>query len=216
MSEHRHHALGPLHALPGFDGHSLNPLVLIKAVNRLHRLGFQAALDALSHFSEEAEQGTPGHNPENVLLAARLLFVPRGSGTLPELMLGQPDLNPPADASLAPLFPLYLCRDLPLLLVGGYILGGEGTSSAAYLRWCAESGALRPSALQPSDTPLADVDALLTSSTWKAISGDEAHTEMLRAQAWRAVAKALPAGAEWQAHKQYRLTWNAATDEYVA
>jgi hypothetical protein len=182
-----------LAALTGFDGPRFDPAALIRAANYLHGLGFERALDILHQFGQPAA-GPTQVEPDNVLLVARALFVPRSAqDTLPRLTLGLPDLAEPDDPTVAPLFPLHVHRDLPLLLVGGYAIGGEGLPPTEYLKQVGWLGSLRPAPLQPPDDPLASVDEFLASPRWRQLKGDDWHAGLLRGQALRAVATIISA-----------------------
>ncbi len=215
--------IASVRALPGFNGQTFNPVTLIKAVNELYRQGSQKAVDILLRYCSLADQDAAAYYPENALLVARLVFIPAKADALPELLLGRPDWEPPPSAGIAPLFPLYLYKDLPLLLVGGYSRGGEGLPASDYIRACANACTLRLAPLQPTDRPLADVDAFLNSPTWKALGGDDSHAAMLRLQTLRAISSAHsvalttpPTPKEWESYRQLALVWDQAKDEYRA
>lgn len=215
--------IASVQALPGFNGQTFNPVALIQAVNELYRQGFRKAVEILLHYCTLSDQDATTYNSDNALLVARVLFIPAKAGALPDLFLGRPDWNSPPNASVAPLFPLYLYKDLPLLLVSGYSRGGEGLPASDYIRACATACTLRLAALQPTDTPLTDVDSFLHSSIWRALGGDESHAAMVRLQALRAISNVHsvslsgpPTPEIWQTYRQLAVIWDKAQDEYRA
>lgn len=165
------------------NGYTFDPAALARAVNALVALDHAAALRQLR---DEEASGTPA---ERILLTARVAFdPPPGGGPLPRLDLGAPDIEPgPADAGFDR-FPMALAGDLPFLLVGGYILGGE-VAASPYLAWCQANATLR-APLRPVADPLAAVDQLLASDAWRGLGAPASHGTMLRAQALRAVGDA--------------------------
>ena len=209
--------LTALRALPGFDGHRFNPVALVRTVNHLHRTGFALALDLLRAYCAEAEQSPTIANPDNVLLVARLLFVPKEQATPPELALGRPDLVLPADPAAFPWFPLHLVRDLPLLLVGGYIVGGESLPPLPYIEWFAQQGLLRASALHPAANPVLLVDDFLRSPLWLRLTADESHAAMLRQQGIRALLglETLPPEVTWDTLRTRDVDWDTQSETFA-
>jgi hypothetical protein len=194
-------------SLPGFNGFHFNPAQLVKVVNTLRQLGDERALSILANSALE----TGGHSG-NVLLVARVLFVSRDdAGAPPRLEMGQPDLAEPSDSQL-PMFPVCLRRDVPFILVGGYLAGGEALPPSVYLEWCRSEGKIRPQALVPADNPLAAVDELLDSELWKSLKPKERHFAMLRLQALRAVAHLFPRA---QADQQELLSSLSSSEFWI-
>ncbi len=170
-------------AVVGFDGFRFDPVNLVRAVNFFQGLGKARSLTMLRVYGR-----TPAKH-EQVFLIARLLYEPADKGgTLPHLDLGQSDLPEADDHHLFPLFPLHLVEDLPLLLVGGYLVGGESLPPTVYLDWCAKHGRLRTKPLIPGDKPLAVLDKFLDSMVWRQVDPGDFHTGMLRRQ----ILKSLP------------------------
>lgn len=220
--------------LPGFLGLSYNPTALIRVVNCLYNLGLEKSIGALVSYCSIARQDMRIHKPENALLAARVLFVPKDSKKiLPRLVLGQADIEEPGNHEVIPLYPLYIYRDLPLLLVGGYRIGGEAQPPLEYITWCEHNCVMRFSPLIPDDNPLMAVDEFLESNSWKDLKPDRWHYWMLRTQALRAVSAVYPVSEKqtsdilssagndeiWQRHKlkfeSLNVTWSRERDEYV-
>jgi hypothetical protein len=119
-----------------------------------------------------------------------------------------------------------------LLLVGGYLLGGEAEPPSQYLDWCERNGAILPGPLRPGDDPLASVEAFLESDTAESLDLSEAQKGMLRWQSLQAISTAdpifkrderdvLPAARSDETWNKYReqfaslrIRWNPETDEY--
>jgi hypothetical protein len=221
-----------IQALPGFDGLRFDPLTLIKAANFFHGLGFAESLRSLRHFDQVGPEPA-ARNPENILLIARVLYVPADAeGILPHMDLGLPDLEVTQDPQLFPLFPLHLLHDLPHLLTGGYLVGGEGLPPSVYLDWCAGQARLRPEPLHPGNRPLAAVDAFLASTVWRGLNPDGFHDGMLRWQALRTLPPAFQATederrallatsktspfwlAQLEKEEQMNLAWNPSLNEF--
>jgi hypothetical protein len=200
-------------ALPGFDGFRFDPVALIKAANFFHGLGFAESLRAL-HLTGQIGAEPGAIDPENILLIARVLYVPvDAEEAFPRLDLGLPDLEEPQDPDLFPLFPLHLVNDLPLLLTGGYLVGGEGQPPSVYLDWCAGQARLRPAPLHPDNKPLAAVEAFLESEAWQRLSPDGFHAGMLRLQALRTLPRSLQATKD---ERQAMLATTEATPFWLA
>jgi hypothetical protein len=219
-----------LTALPGFVGLRHNPVLLIRAVNRAHAMGREKALAALKLYCERAVQ-EPDLIADNAILVARVLFS-RRAGPLRDyqLGLGRPDIDPPADPATFLLFPLQIQRDIPLLLIGGYTLGGEAEPPLSYIDWCARECDFRAAPLHPSDDPLQAVDEFLADPAWMNLRPDARNDGMLRLQALRCVSdvrpvseadvRALSSGdvRTWKGIttqvQALGLTWNTCSDRY--
>lgn len=226
-------ALVAMSVLPGFLGTKFNPRPLIIAVNELQKLPQEHAGRVLLSYSERA-WSEPDSIFDRVLLVARVLFTPKdGSPPVPSLNQGMPDLQEPEDRTLIPLFPLHVYRGIPFLLVGGYLVGGEPESPAAYLAWCAEYCRVRSTPIIPDDDPLASVDEFLQSSAWKELNPKPWHYGMLRHQALRLVANVytVPKDAEsdllvsedreeiWKQHRRAfaaeNVRWSQEANDYL-
>jgi hypothetical protein len=128
------HLIHPLFQNSGVSGFS--PLILIKAVNYFHSLGYHKSLEILQlycYLLERIEERLTDILPNvdvdvkdfcvesyKIFTIARLIFVRKDREiVLPKLRLGQPDLQP-KNLSLFPLYSLHLYQDIPLLLIKGY------------------------------------------------------------------------------------------------
>ncbi len=226
-------AISLIRALPGFSGLRFNPRNLIHAVNYLQRIGRDKSFKALRSYCAIAQQAAKDHNPENVILIARILFVRKDGQTgLPYLLIGQPDLQEPEDPTLIPMFPLFIHRDIPFLLIGGYRMGGQGRPPIEYVEWCERNCEIRSTPLSPANDPLASVDEFLGSEIWRTLNPDNWQSRMLRLQALRTVSNMYPidkqdendlisagtADESWSRHQQavkaLHISWNPATNDY--
>jgi len=166
------------------------------ATNALVGAGTQAALDVFERALASSGQGHL-HARENLLLLARLVFVPEIPETpLPRLPLGRPDLAEPASPDDFPMFPLATVGDLPVLLVAGYHLAGQPDSPASYLEWCRAGASVRPAPLQPTPEPVRRADEFLASPAWRALQAEPRHDRIVRLQIWRAVSDIVPLAEE--------------------
>lgn len=226
------HALNLMQMLSGFQGLRFNPLHLIKTVNYFHKMGFDQSLQALREYCMLAREQASKNNPENALMVARVLYEHREKkGGVPQLILGQPDLNTPEDNMLFPQFPIVIYRGIPFLLISGYIAAGQGMPPLEYIEWCQRYGKLRSGHLLPDDNPLASVDEFLLSSSWQTLEPKERHYFMLRLQALRAVSKVYHLREQdetemlspdairwWRKHRKafdlLNVSWNDSTNDY--
>ncbi len=225
------HAITLIRPLTGFLGLSFNPVILIKAVNYLHDIGFDKSLKALMTYCVLSRDGTE-KNPENIFLIARVLFIRKdGQKILPRLSLGKPDIED-TDPSVIPLFPLYIQRDIPFLLISGYMIGGEGQPPGEYLNWCSRECKIMPAQLVPDNNPLVVADEFLESDLWRGLNPNRWHYWMLRLQALRAVSNVYPiskqeeaellasatADKSWRRHMQtfesLNVTWNSKNNDF--
>ena len=229
----RKDALDLMRALPGFIGIHFNPQLLIKVFNYFYKIGLDQSLQVLRDYCSLAQQTASEYNPENVFLIARILFVLKDEKKeLPQLVLGQPDFEEPDNRTLFPLFPLHIYQDIPLLLIGGYLVGGQGQPPLDHLKWCEQYCQIRSKTLTPNDNPLGCVDRFLRSDAWLSLNPEEWHYSMLRLQALHAVSNIYPisqkderdilsstdAERNWYKHRQkfelLNVSWNIRKDEY--
>lgn len=123
------------------------PTTVIEAVNALQPLGKDRALDAIEAYLARADQESDRHG---LFLVMRVLFeVPAEPGHHPPLRLGGSVPPPPADPTSLPLFPIALIGDIPLMLVSGYVLGGEPEPLAGHLAHFRAHGTIRTQPLRP-------------------------------------------------------------------
>jgi hypothetical protein len=213
--------------LPGLVGFGFDPVALLRVVNTLPA----DAVDALEVLRRTLARASTGTGHDDVLLVARAGFESSDPGTpAPDLMVGRPDVEPP-DTSEFPDFPIGFVGGLPFLLVGGYLVGGEGPDPSWYLDWCHRQ-AHRRDRLVPPDDPLASLDSFVE-RVGPSMGFDETHVGMLRAQALLTVADVYPTGegdrAElstaagpmlWATHRArvaaLKIRWDATGQRYHA
>lgn len=142
-----------LDAVPSYNGRA-DPLRLIQAVNALQRRGKARALAAIDEYLRVSSWlDDPGR--EGVFHVLRVLFEPPAGESWPPMMVGAPDLT--ADPKLFPRAPIALVEDIPIVLVGGYMLGGQAEPPEQHARWYRERGVLRAAPLRPPADPLGAV-----------------------------------------------------------
>ena len=112
------------------------PHLVVDAVNELHPLGRERALDAIA-----AEEGL------GCFWVLRALFDP----PLPPVLLGQPVPAPPSGA--LDRFPIVLALDVPFLVVRGYVLGGKAQPVSAHIDALRETGGCVSGRCSPAPTP---------------------------------------------------------------
>jgi hypothetical protein len=123
-----------------------NPSYVIQAVNSLQPLGKENALERLDSYlrSRDKEKNSYG-----LFWVLRVLFeVPREQG-FPPVILGTPNIPPPADPGKFPRFPIVMLRDIPFLVVRGYILRGLPEPVDAHADYFRTYGTIREQILQP-------------------------------------------------------------------
>ena len=126
-----------------------DPTAVIEAVNALHPLGKDGALDAIETYLAHADQTSDSRH--GLFLVMRVLFeVPADPGYHPPVRIGGSMPAVPKDPRSLPLFPILLIDDIPLMLVSGYALGGEAEPLAAHIAYFRMHGKLRAQPLRPA------------------------------------------------------------------
>jgi hypothetical protein len=206
-------------AVPSYN-ETLQPLALVRAVNALHALGKDTALDVVDEYLRVSSWLDDGGR-EGVFLIMRTLFdVPPGG--MPPMMVGAPSPAEPKDKKLVPRFPLVIVGDVPLKIVRGYMLGGHPESPEDDVAAFRKIGTLRAKPLAPSTNALEEIEVAVGKLVHvidieKEYVFDQAlrffgtvyHPRNRRADTW------IPNVGEW---KQLRadiekigITWNAQT-----
>lgn len=127
----------------GFDDY--NPVAVIQAVNGLQLLGKDAALDAI-------ESHPIGSGHYGLFWALRALFDLPASRGFPPVRLGVPTISPPTSPETLPRFPIVIVRDIPLLVVRGYSLGGLPEPVLDHVVYYRVHGTIRGQPLKPPST----------------------------------------------------------------
>lgn len=154
----------------GFEDY--NPDRMIQAVNALHPLGKERAVQAIrAYLKDKANDQLYG-----MYWLLRVLFEVSGGQSFPPVRLGQPDIPPPQNASALPRFPIVMVEDIPFLVVRGYALGGFPEPIESHVTYFEKHGQLRPSRLSPPDT----LDSIQSRflDQWRAAYG-EAYPQVL-------------------------------------
>jgi hypothetical protein len=256
-------AIALIDALDGFGGIVFNPQRAIEAVNYLYTLGYEKSIQVLRLYCELIDRIENEHiygsffksdrrnivkkittTLYNIFLVARLLFIRKGRQLiLPEIHIGQPEpvlREMPESLQIFPMFPIHLYRDIPLVIVTGYMCFGFPQHPLTYIEWCAGECEMRSAPLMPHNNPLACVDEFLESGCLTKLSfnlvNPQYYCKMLRSQALRAVSAAYPldkrkdgeslllsfteeeANEKWSRHRQafaeLNISWNPATNQY--
>lgn len=211
-----------LAAVPSYNDR-LEPLALVRAVNALHPLGKARALDVVDEFLRVSSWlDDPGR--EGVFLVMRVLFeVPAGG--MPAMAVGAPSPAPPNDPTLLPRFPIVMIGDLPLKLVGGYMLAGHPQHPEDDVAAFRKVGTLRARPLAPAVTALADLDAFLAGPIARQVSLDRTYLmdQALRffGTVYRPAQRAPDAwildAKQWATHRaaiaKLAPTWNPNTQQ---
>lgn len=210
-----------------------DPTALIRAVNELHALGKQQALDALRRYVELAPDGR-FFNDELPFDAAnidqgdynvafwiiRLLFEPAQAGTrIPQPALGAAVPSPAeSDKTLWPLFPIEVVDDIPFMIAQGWNLGGVPERPSSHIKWAERYGVLRDAPLRPADDPLAAAERLLSLPKTQRL---KLRGEPIWTQAWQFVADLFPSIKPDALHfnqltpEQWNTLCKAAADEKI-
>ncbi|MBL7040692.1 MAG: hypothetical protein ISR77_18815 [Pirellulaceae bacterium] len=142
-----------------------DPGHLIAAVNALQPLGKDLALAVIEEYLRVCPE-THASGTERIRLLLRVLFqVPSDTGHMPDIRLGT-DPPPPHKPELIPRFPIHVVRDIPLLVVWGYVCEGLPPWVGPDLEYFRKKGVLRTNRLAPSNRPLCALEQLERSAAW--------------------------------------------------
>jgi hypothetical protein len=228
--------LTALDQVPSYNsGARFNPRLLIRAVNLLQPLGKEQALDVIAEYLRLAPDWSD-NGREGVFLVLRALFdVPEPPGYMPRMRVGAPIPREPKDHKLLPRFPLAIEQGVPLLMVGGYFLGGSPERPESHLRIFREGDEfrVRKDLLIPTHQPFEALDDFTRSPRWS-FPGDldsaDEDLRMVREQVLRMVdtvyrvepghrGTLLPdkatADKTLADARQLKIRWDAAASKYV-
>lgn len=149
----------------------LDPLKLIRAVNALQPLGKDRALAVVDEYLR-VSSGLDDSGREGVFLLTRTLFDVPPNG-MPAMHVGAPAPAPPADPKLLPRFPLVLVDDVPIKIVGGYLLGGAPEQPETDVAEFRKVGTLRAKPLAPTAKALDAIHTFIEGPLAKAITVDD-------------------------------------------
>ena len=125
------------------DFSTFDPTPVIEAVNALVALGHAGALGALDRFLAGRDLDADPHR--GLFLVMRVAF---DADPHPPLRLGGAALAPPPPPAF-PRFPIVIVEDVPLMLIGGYTLGGLAEQVTSHLEYYRAHGKLRSAPLAP-------------------------------------------------------------------
>lgn len=148
---------------------NFRPGLLIDAAEELRPLGKDGALERIE------AQARARADDVGLFWLLRVLFDPPPGERLPDVRLGRPTIDPPADPHALPRFPIVVVDDVPLLAIRGYALAGKAEPLSAHIDWYREHGRLRDAPLRPSG----DADAVRDhfAEAWRAAYGSDDRLE---------------------------------------
>jgi hypothetical protein len=196
----------------------LDPLRLVRAVNALHALGKDKALDVVEEYLRVSSSlDDPGR--EGVFLVMRVLFDVKGD--MPPMMVGA--ASPAPDKKLFPRHPIVMIGDLPIKIVRGYALGGKAQDPESDVAAFRKVGVLRAKPLAPSGKALHDLDTYLATPAGKLVDRNDVIDQVLHffgtvyipanhtIDTWFPDPKWLP--SHLAALAMIKPTWNAKTQQ---
>ncbi len=123
-----------------------HPGHVIEAVNALQPLGKEPALARIESFLAGSGRS---RQPHGLFWVLRVLYDLPAGVAFPPVLLGTPNLPPPEAAGILPRFPIVILRDIPFLLVRGYVLRGLSEPVHAHVDFFRAHGILRAQPLTP-------------------------------------------------------------------
>jgi len=124
-----------------------NPLSIVRAVEVLQPLGKEKVLSrVIRHL--EFKRGVSDYIGLFCLL--RVLFDVPKRHQFPPVRIGCPSLPPPEHIESFPRFPIIILKDIPLLVVRGYTLGGTPEQVESHVTYFRYHGILREGSLVPA------------------------------------------------------------------
>lgn len=159
-----------VHESPKPSASDFDPVRLIRAVNGLHSLGMERALEVLTLYNDVCSKVSLGIvEQQRIFYVVRLLFVRKdGDPRMPPMRIGAFSLNLSADSASWPLDPLVLVHDLPFEVSQFVILAGFPQPPVEHIEYCREHCELRERPLAPCKTPQTALQELISSEQWKA------------------------------------------------
>jgi len=150
---------------------AVNPLPVIQIVNTLQPLEKEKALAAIGEYIRVSDRWKGLTGSENMFLILRTLMdVPDSVDPRQVEGFGAPSPAGPKDPHRIPRFPIVLVDDIPLMLVGGYMLEGIPIPMDHVLAFFQNNGQIRPKPWTPTNDPLSAIVHLMNSKQW--IYGD--------------------------------------------
>lgn len=170
----------------GWDGWKFDPSTYVGAVNELLPLGKAAVLDGLTTV---ASGGTDLEHTVRIMFLLRLLFVKSDGAPFPPMRVGAPTDVAGAPLEKFPRYPLVLEKDVPLLMISGFELGGFPEPAQPHIQHCRDHAELRADKLTPPKDLSTVVDGLMGAPKWYRPQSTRAtDRDMLQAQVDRLAA----------------------------
>jgi hypothetical protein len=197
-----HEAVRLMSASPGwFPSDEYDPIALVRAVNALHVLGREEAIEALRRFAKEyPSNGGPDDRHEALRLIIPLLFDRLNpEDRFPSAPVG-PEGHYRLDQKEWPFFSDFVIveDDIPFHVVWTMGFSGEMRDNSYAIDRAQAHGSFRATPLRPLDSPFdaADrlIDKLIRSEKDPAVAYDVLVKRHIREQTLRSVSHLLPAG----------------------
>lgn len=153
-----------------------HPGYVIQAVNSLQPQGKEMALGQIDSYLENRGKGKVAYGLFWVL---RVLFEAPAERGFPPVRIGQPNIPPPVETWRLPRFPIVMIRDVPLLVVRGYLLGGLPEPVEEHVAYFRAYGTLREDLLAPPASTAGIEEEFL--QLWDSAYGDAYVQEALKA-----------------------------------
>jgi hypothetical protein len=145
------------------DGGRFRPQDVIKIVNTLQPLGKRKVLALV----QEYLRVTSGWHSGRVHPVLRVLFdVPDKMGRHPPVYPGCCVPEAPKDPNLLPRFPMIVVDGIPLVLVDGYVFGGDPEPADLQLPYYRDHCSLREKPLRPGPRPWRALKTFMESPKW--------------------------------------------------
>ncbi|MBD2773376.1 hypothetical protein [Iningainema tapete] len=145
-----------VHSCSGWNGYTFDPRSYILAVNTIYPEGKSWVISALRDYCHLLiDNGDWIIEATKVFFLLRILFVPKEHNIyFPRIKLGISASSQMLTNHDFPIYPLVLLEDVPLLIVGEFILGGLPENPLAQIDFCEHYCQLRTTPLHPPDNPL--------------------------------------------------------------
>lgn len=127
------------------DAINYNPIYIINATNELMALGKENALFRIENYYSKIEKDK---ETLGLFLLLRVLFNIPETETHLKIEIGKFDIEPPANETEIPLFPIMIVDEVPLLIVQGYFLAGFPQSLEEHISFYSEKGTIRENSIK--------------------------------------------------------------------
>ena len=182
-----------IHESPGFRGASFDPARLIRAVNGLHPLGKDGALEAMSAYLRLSRDPTVSYKydlgGQRIFPVLRLLFVRKDGDPMAPVTDTQTGKLRPGKPRGGdwPLYPFALVDDIPFRVAVLSFRSGPSRNPAAYVEYARKRCVLRDRPLVPRGSPMSAADHLVSSARWRRMCPHAEQAEPILQQACTAI-----------------------------